>query len=123
MGGRRMLIVEDDPSSRGAMREIFARRGWDVSTAATAADGLAALEAGPAPDCVVLDLMLPDGDGEDVLRKVRAGGSAARVVVTTGIRDPLRMWMLGMGRPDAVVRKPVDAETVCRACERGGAGA
>ena len=54
--------------------------------AATVADALRILSDGaiPPPDWVLLDLMLPDGSGIDVLRAVRAGGMNTRVCVVTG---------------------------------------
>jgi DNA-binding response OmpR family regulator len=73
MGRHRVLIVEDHALTSTSLTRIFARKGWDARMAATVAGGLAALD--PPPDCVVLDLNLPDGDGEAILRTIRAGAS------------------------------------------------
>jgi CheY-like chemotaxis protein len=123
LDAHRMLIVDDEPSARRAIRRIFAGRGWDVAEAGTVADGLEALTSGLAPDCLVLDLMLPDGDGEEVLQWIRTGGLPTRVIVTTGVGDPARLGALARLRPDSVIRKPIEADEVCRAAGLDPAGA
>lgn len=68
---KRVLVIEDEPNISEAIRFILTRGGWQVEVEA---DGLAALNrlrAAP-PDALILDLMLPDMDGFDVLRQVRA---------------------------------------------------
>ncbi len=65
----RLLVVEDDPMSQRAWNAIFTRRGWDVAVAGSVAEALDALAT--APDYLILDLLLPDGDGEVILRKGR----------------------------------------------------
>lgn len=82
---RTILIVEDHTPSRELMRKLFTLRGWRVVTASTVAEGLRALD--PPPDCLVLNLVLPDGDGERILREVRARGLPTRVAVCTVIGD------------------------------------
>src|SRR4051812_23653435 len=83
MGTRRILIVGDHEPSRRLLRSQFALRGWQVETAASVLEGLASLEQ--PPDCLVLDLILPDGDGMDVLQRVRSQGLPTRVVVMTSL--------------------------------------
>lgn len=68
---KRVLVIEDEPNISEAIRFILTRGGWQVEVEA---DGLAALHrlrAAP-PDALILDLMLPDMDGFDVLRQLRA---------------------------------------------------
>ena len=112
---RRVLVVEDDRASRSALRRLFAARGWVVAEAATLAEGFAALE--PPPRWVVLDLMLPDGDGADLLRWVRANGLPTRIVVATGVADEARIEeVVGLG-PDSLLHKPIDINTLFRVCD------
>ena len=59
--------------------------------------------------------MLPDG--EEVLRKVRDEGLPTRVVVHTGTDDPVRLALAKGMDADAMFRKPIDFDAVCRACE------
>jgi CheY-like chemotaxis protein len=112
-----MLVVEDHPPTRNAIRRAFAQRGWDVTEATTIAEGLDRLDLDQPFDCVVVDLMLPDGDGEVIMRKVRTEGLPTRVVVNTALSDPARLREASYCRPDAVLLKPNDFAGLCRACE------
>ena len=69
------------------------------------------------PLCVLPDLMLPDGDGEEVLHKVRDEGLPTKVVVSTGADDPVPLTLAKGLDADAMFPKPVDFDAVCRACE------
>jgi two-component system response regulator (stage 0 sporulation protein F) len=73
--------------------------------ATTVAEALALLKNGP--ESVVLDLMLPDGDGVTVLRAVRQMGLAARVVVATGAGDADYLQTARDLQPAALLQKPV----------------
>jgi two-component system OmpR family response regulator len=115
MGGRRVLVVEDHEATRNLLRALFRRVGWEVSAAATVADALALLAQPPPPDGLVLDLMLPDGDGVVVLRKVRTDGLPTRVAVCTGTHDPARIAALRALAAAAFFPKPIDFAAVCRA--------
>jgi CheY-like chemotaxis protein len=108
-----LLLVEDDDSTRSALRKLFARLGWDVRSAMTVSDALTMLAL--EPEGIVLDLMLPDGDGLAVLRRVRSAGSSAKVVVTTGIDDPRRLDEVRRHLPDALLRKPMKFDDLVRA--------
>ncbi len=96
--------------------------GWDVSVASTVAEGLELLENGPEPCCLVLDLGLPDGQGETLWERLRAKGYKTRVVVATGLVDDDRLRTISSLQPDALLRKPIDLtdvwnhEVVCRVC-------
>jgi DNA-binding response OmpR family regulator len=74
--------VEDDPTARKAITLILKKLGFAVSEAGTVADGMRGL--GQQPDWVLLDLMLPDGNGMDVLRKVKANRRSSKVCIITG---------------------------------------
>jgi CheY-like chemotaxis protein len=110
----RMLLVEDDPQTRHLLRRMLALCGWEVLEAATVAEALERLD--PPPECVLLDLRLPDGDGETILRKVRIDRLPTRVVVNTGLHDPARLSEVSYLQPDAVLRKPLDAEGLRGIC-------
>ena len=105
------MIVEDDVTSRNALRMILARAGWEVTAVATVADALISLAHIP-PNAVVLDLMLPDGDGVEVLRAIRSSGADARVVIVTGMHDPARLRQVEDLKPDCILRKPIDLATL-----------
>ncbi len=103
---RRTLIVEDDRVSRRALELLTRASGHETRSAATVAEALDQLE-GWKPDCVVLDLMLPDGSGAALLRRVRSAGLPVRVVVMSGAHGPLLDEAESL-RPDALFGKPVD---------------
>jgi DNA-binding response OmpR family regulator len=98
-------LVEDDRATSKALRGIFQRRGWDVLHAATVAEALAFLA--DTPRCVVLDLMLPDGDGLIVLERIRSEDLPIRVAVTTGTNDTARIKAVTALRPEVFLHKPI----------------
>lgn len=112
----RILIIEDHESTRNVLRSTLRREGHEVATAGTIAEGLTLLAFGPTPDCVVLDMDLPDGRGETVLRAIRDGHMPVRVAVCSGMTDPARWDAVRNLGPEALLRKPVEMAEVCRAC-------
>jgi DNA-binding response OmpR family regulator len=110
----RLLIVEDHPDIRTPLRRLLALRGWDVLEAGTVAEGLARLD--PPPACVILDLMLPDGDGELVLQKIRTDQLPTRVLVYTAAYDLDRLGGVASMAPDAVFSKATGLVGLLQAC-------
>ena len=102
---RRVLVVEDDAASRRALRMILAHAGWQVETAGTVAEAMRLLATGPS--WVVLDLMLPDGDGSAVLEHIRDRALPIRVTVATGISDPARLADVQRLGPQELLQKPI----------------
>ncbi|WP_066706532.1 response regulator transcription factor [Celeribacter ethanolicus] len=79
--GKRVLLIEDEPNIIEAIRFILSRDGWTVETHA---DGATAVEAvgRKRPDVVILDVMLPNKSGFDILRDLRADADhAARPIL------------------------------------------
>ena len=78
-----MLIVDDHPSFRQSARLLLESDGWEV--VGEAADGQSALAAAQelTPDMVLLDVQLPDLDGFEVARRLRADPAAPAVVMTS----------------------------------------
>ena len=111
---QRMLLVEDHKETRTLLRRMLTRHGWEVSEAGTIAEGLAQLD--PPPAGLVLDMELPDGDGETILRKVRQERLPTRIVVQTGLEDPSRIDQIINLRPDRLLRKPLDPEALRAIC-------
>jgi len=117
---QRMLLVEDNEQTRTLLRRMLTLCGWEVSEAGTVAEGLAQLD--PPPDSLVLDLELPDGDGEEILRAVRAGHLPTRVVVNTGNDEPARMFAISELKPEAVLHKPLDPAGLTEICKNATVG-
>jgi len=102
-----LLMIEDDARLAKMVMEYLGQSGFVISHAGDAQSGLAALRtmvATPAPDLVILDLMLPDMDGLEVCRRIRAmGGPVAQVPVLmlTAKGDPMdRIIGLELGADD-----------------------
>jgi two-component system KDP operon response regulator KdpE len=66
----RALVVDDAPRIRRALEVMLGRAGYDVRTAGTAAEGLASAVL-TQPDVILIDLLLPDGDGSELCRQIR----------------------------------------------------
>jgi DNA-binding response OmpR family regulator len=96
----RVLIVEDEGPIAEPLAEGLRREGFEVEWAAT---GAAALEA-DEPDVVLLDLRLPDMDGLDVCRSIRAGSDVPIIIVTARGDEPDRVVGLELGADDYVVK-------------------
>lgn len=108
-----VLIVDDDPDSRGMLAFVLADDGFRVREAKNGFDALVELSR-HTPDCIVLDLVMPDLDGFHVLETMRdeALAETARVLVLTGKDDEktlVRAWELGA---DEYLTRPVDPELV-----------
>jgi DNA-binding response OmpR family regulator len=78
-----VLIVEDERRIADFLAKGLRRQGFDVRCAYTGSEALEQAAAGEAIDLVVLDLGLPDIDGLEVLRELRASGSEVPVIVLT----------------------------------------
>jgi DNA-binding response OmpR family regulator len=101
-----VLLVEDDAISACALATILRKRGFDVLHVLSVSGGIDKL--GEQPAIVILDLMLPDGEGSGVLAEIRRRGLTCRVLVTTASTDPDRLATLNKLRPDIVLQKPID---------------
>ena len=86
--GPGVLIVDDDPGVRGFVRASLELEGYVVREAASAEEGLAALEEQP-PDLILLDVMMPHVDGWEMLRRIqeRHGVGAIPVLMFSGKVD------------------------------------
>jgi two-component system response regulator MprA len=100
----RILVVDDEPSVRDALDRALRMDGYKVQLAA---DGRQALDqlAEQAPDAIVLDLLMPEVDGLEVCRRIRAAGDRVPVLMLTA-RDgvPDRVRGLDAGADDYLVK-------------------
>lgn len=104
----RVLIVEDDPYVRSAMVADLTRRSHAVRTAGTALDGIREISHHP-PEVVVLDLGLPDLDGSQALKMMRAITATPVIVATARDEEAEIIRLLNDGADDYVV-KPFSGE-------------
>ncbi len=110
---RRILLIEDEESISEPLAAALGREGFDVVTAATAAEGRELFLA-QAPDLVLLDLMLPDGDGKDVLRDIRSTSRTPVIMVTARGEELERVLGLELGADDYVTKPFSAAELAAR---------
>ncbi|NJP93760.1 response regulator transcription factor [Nonomuraea sp. FMUSA5-5] len=107
----RLLIVEDDPNILELLAASLRFAGFDVTTAKSGLDAVAAVQR-HRPDLVVLDVMLPDLDGFEIVKRLRGGGVHTPVVFLTArdeTEDKIRGLTLG---GDDYVTKPFSLEEV-----------
>jgi two-component system response regulator RegX3 len=103
----RILVVDDEEVISEPLSEYLVRDGFDTEVTATLAEARAALERS-APDVILLDVMLPDGDGRDLAREVRKTSDVPIVMVTARGEEIDRVLGLELGADDYVV-KPFSA--------------
>lgn len=114
MSPARLLIVEDDDDLRQILSQRFSEAGYDVATASTGPDALAAVET-QVPDLVMLDVMLPELDGVEVCRRLRAEHPLLYIVMLTARADELdRVVGLEVGADDYVTKPFSLQEVVAR---------
>jgi two-component system phosphate regulon response regulator PhoB len=100
------MVVEDDRGASRAITLLLQHKGYEPILAESVKDALVQLSQEPA--CVILDLMLPDGSGVDVLRFIRDHNLPIRVVVTTGTGDDQLIKAVIALRPEQFITKPVE---------------
>jgi DNA-binding response OmpR family regulator len=107
MASHRILVIEDEPGAREALESLLVEEGYTVATAASGETGLQQLRDFH-PDTVVCDFRLPDTDGLDILRHVRAeDGAVTFIVVTAGCGGEDAEKLL-RSEADHFFQKPVD---------------
>ena len=95
----RVLLVDDDAALAGLLTEYLKPVGFEVSVAKNAAEGLRQLAAQPF-DAVLLDVMLPDLDGFEVCRRIRAASDVPVLMLTARGQDEDRIVGLELGADD-----------------------
>jgi len=103
--GPRVLVVDDEQQILRALRTSLRGAGFEVETADTAEGALAAAAMRP-PEAVILDLVLPDGTGTEVVRELRTW-SAAPVIVLSAVGDEQEKVAALDAGADDYVTKPV----------------
>jgi two-component system, OmpR family, KDP operon response regulator KdpE len=99
----RILVVDDEPQILRAVRASLEAAGYEVDVAETASAALTAAGARP-PDAVILDLMLPDGNGIDVCRELRRWLTAPILVLSAIGDEQEKVAALDAGADDYVTK-------------------
>ena len=111
--GLKILVVDDEGDARDLVRAVLEQCKAKVATAANATEALAVLSTF-APDVIVSDIGMPEGDGYELIRKIRAlprdqGGRTPAVALTAYARPDDRIRALGAGF-QSHASKPVDPQ-------------
>lgn len=116
---RSLLVLDDDRPFLNRLARAMERRGFDVTEADTVADGLAAVEA-HAPAFAVVDMRLGDGNGLDVIQRLKEKRPDARAIILTGYGNiATAVTAVKLGAVDYLA-KPADADEVFAALMNDG---
>ena len=111
--GTRVLVVEDEPGIAEPLAAHLVREGFEATAVGTVADARHAVERVP-PDVIVLDVMLPDGDGRDLCRELRTASDVPILLLTARGADADRIVGLEIGADDYIVKPFSAGELVAR---------
>jgi two-component system, OmpR family, response regulator VicR len=120
MAKKRVLCIEDHPEMIELIRVILERVGFQVEGAVGGRDGLKALQENP-PDLLLLDLMMPDVDGWEVYRQMKADEKLKRVpviAVTAKAQSIDRVLAMHIARMDGFITKPFGPKELVTSIER-----
>jgi two-component system KDP operon response regulator KdpE len=114
LSGLPILVVDDEPALRRLLRTSLTAQGYRVLEASTGRGAIESL-ARDAPEVIVLDLGLPDMDGLEVIRKLRAGGAKTPIIVLSSRGDERgKVSALDLGADDYVTKPFGMGELVAR---------
>jgi DNA-binding response OmpR family regulator len=117
MANAEILIVEDHPTMREAMRLVLEHEGFVIREVADGASALAMARSDP-PDLMFLDLNIPGTSGADVLRELKSDPATAsvRVIIVTATGEEGREYVLSLGA-DEYFTKPFSPTALLRTVE------
>jgi two-component system response regulator AtoC len=111
----KILVVDDDPMMLRYTRNLLESEGYVVRSAMTGAAALEEMQSAPAPDLVLLDMVMPEPDGLETLSRMLALAPATKVIMLSGQRDPAGIVQaMKLGAADYLA-KPVDEEQLLAA--------
>jgi two-component system response regulator RegX3 len=113
MTKRTILLIEDEEAISEPLAAALGREGFETVVAGTVARGIELFET-RSPDLVLLDVMLPDGDGRDVLRRIRETSRTPVVMLTARGEEMDRVLGLELGADDYVTKPFSAAELAAR---------
>ena len=109
----RVLVVEDEAAISEPLAEHLNREGFDAEVTATLEDATRSWRSSP-PDLILLDVMLPDGDGRDLCRQIRRESDVPIIMLTARGEEVDRIVGLELGADDYVVKPFSAGELVAR---------
>ena len=109
----RILIVDDEPTLQSMVHEILSQAGYATDAALTCAQALERFRAG-MPDAVLLDVMLPDGDGFSLFGTFREVRDVPVLFLSARDEDAARLRGLGLGADDYITKPFLPQELLLR---------
>jgi two-component system KDP operon response regulator KdpE len=103
MAGERVLVVDDEPQIRRALRTALTGHGYDVTLAEGGEDALVRIPSAQ-PQVVVLDLVMPDVDGFEVLKQTRAWSDVPVIVLSARGQEQDKVAALDLGADDYLTK-------------------
>lgn len=106
----RVLIADDSETILLLLRTRLEMEGYEVITAADGVEVIEAMNAGPAPDILLLDAMMPRKSGIDALRELRAAGVDIPVLIVSAHQDEMDAGAATDVEVSGYITKPIDFE-------------
>jgi CheY-like chemotaxis protein len=112
----KLLLVDDNDDVREITALLLRDGGYEVIQASSGTDALAALDADPAIDLLIVDFAMPGMSGVKLLEQARARSPRIKVVFITGYVEP--PWLEGKFAGEIVVKKPFTMEQLAPAVRK-----
>ncbi len=112
----RILLIEDSPTEAAVMTQLLERNGHQVTTSASAEDGIASCKR-DKPDLVLMDVVLPGMNGFQATRALTRDADTSHIpvlIVSTKSLDTDRVWGLRQGAKDYIVKPPREGDLIER---------
>ena len=119
MNKKKILIVDDEKEVCDIIKSMLEKGGYDAFTASKGAEGIEEATE-QCPDLVLLDILLPDIDGFEVMRRLRYSAATQNVpiVIVSGIRDTSSMFKAKDLRSNDYITKPFTSQELLRSVDR-----
>jgi len=116
---RTVLLIDDDSRNIFALKAVLKSRSFNCVTTNNATDGIALLKSDPAIAIVLMDMMMPDMDGYEAIKKIRRGEMRAIPIVAVTAQAMVgdRDKCLAAGA-DAYLAKPIDVDELMEVLNR-----
>lgn len=107
-----ILVVDDEEALRALASEMLAYLGFSVETAASGEEAVERFHRGPAPDLVILDVIMPGIGGIEAFRRILKSAPTQKVLIATGFADRNAMEELAAQGASGFIQKPYRLETL-----------
>ena len=113
-----VLVVDDSPEMRRYLRILLEADSYRVETASNGRQALQSLSCGCVPEIVLLDLEMPEMDGLEALRRIQEFRPRPKVIICSGVEDPIRILQAATLGAHSFLMKPVQHLYLSAAIER-----